>query len=49
MHDLHLFHVCVGVASDWPEVINNLHQPYMEAYGMIVDEIKDTKTLFPWR
>jgi hypothetical protein len=28
------------------EVIRNLQQPYMGAYSMIVDEIKQTKTLF---
>ncbi|KAK1683351.1 hypothetical protein QYE76_044199 [Lolium multiflorum] len=42
--DLSLSHVCV--ASDCLEVIRNLQQPYMGAYSMIVDEIKETKTLF---
>lgn len=36
----------VCVASDCLEVIRNLQQPYMGAYSMIVDEIKETKTLF---
>jgi hypothetical protein len=42
--DLSLSRVCV--ASDCLEVIRNLQQPYMGAYSIIVDEIKETKTLF---